>query len=367
MDQIFNNVMSLAQSVTVQREKMPENDANREEGKSFRDLLAQKQSNEVSQSTKEPTQTEQKLPVAQEGVAKQESELDAQSFVAAIPMMQMPVLAAQWMTVEAQAPVTPETVVAQATNLMPGKNPVSAGLTELQPQQPQQMQPQQQIAGVETQQVKDGIQLKQDMQMLKEQNLQTKPIETGKNSEVQLLDDTVKVEEERVLETPVFHSTKDVFVKVGEVSGGESVETAETMETPVKDQLGKQISQAFERGDMRVAVRLNPENLGQVNVELSLTKDGALHIELRAENQMTQRLLERETMGLQHILMRNTQQDVQVEVVRSQEHQQQGFEDNRQNGHQQNPQQEHKEEPRGTNDFLHQLRLGLIPLDAEAS
>ena len=92
-----------------------------------------------------------------------------------------------------------------------------------------------------------------------------------------------------------------------------------------------------------------------------------LHVALRAENSQTQTLLEKDATGLQALLMRNTQQEVQVEVSPQQESQRQDFEDGRQHGQQQDPQQQKQEQKRNGLDFLQQLRLGLIPLDGEAS
>ena len=165
------------------------------------------------------------------------------------------------------------------------------------------------------------------------------------------------------METPVFHDVKEVMVKVSDVSTAEDAEQT----GPLKEQVVRQVSAALEQGESRITVQLTPHNLGRVEIELTHAKDGSMQVTLRAENRMTQQLLEKESAGLQTALMRSTQQEVQVEVPRQQEGHRQSFEDDRQQGHQQNPQQEQKGRRNNSSDFLNQLRLGLVPLNAEAS
>ena len=85
-----------------------------------------------------------------------------------------------------------------------------------------------------------------------------------------------------------------------------------------------------------------------------------------AENSRTRALLEQDLAGLRSVLSQNTQQEVRVEVSRQQESQQQNFYDGEsggQNGRQQ--QEQHQGRQRSEQDFLHQLRLGLVSLDGE--
>lgn len=145
----------------------------------------------------------------------------------------------------------------------------------------------------------------------------------------------------------------------------------ETSEAPdVGQQVDRGLAQALEQGESRVQIDLTPEYLGSVRVEITHTADGALHVALSAESSQTRSLLERHAEQLQSILSgQGREGTVQVEVQRqqeSQQHQQQGQYDGH-NGHpqqeqQQRRRQEHSENPQ---DFLHQLRLGLVPAEAE--
>ena len=158
----------------------------------------------------------------------------------------------------------------------------------------------------------------------------------------------------------LFRDVEAVPVKVGEAQAQpESVET----------QIDARIGRALQQGESRVEVRLEPESLGTVTVELTHHADGSLHVVLSAESAQTRELLERHAPGLQGLLAsRGPDGQVQVEVQRQQESQNQNGGDpygGAQHGRQQEQQQ--RQQPRHTQDFFQQLRLGLIPLDDTAS
>lgn len=163
------------------------------------------------------------------------------------------------------------------------------------------------------------------------------------------------------VETPVFENVRDIPVKVGEAPAEEP-----EPEIPVEDQIGPKLAQALNAGETRVELRLDPENLGRVTVEMTLAENGSLHVTLHAENGRTMNLLEKGLDNLHLMLARNAQQDVQVEVQRQEESQQQNFYDGR-GGHAQHQDQrrERREEQRDSENFFQQLRLGLIPEDGQ--
>ena len=130
-------------------------------------------------------------------------------------------------------------------------------------------------------------------------------------------------------------------------------------------QIGEQLTKALESGETRVEIQLTPENLGKVTIEVTLNQEGALHITLHAENPETRSLLARDMGSLQMMLTRDTQQDVRVEVPQQQENH--NIYDQQHGQHQQQHSQQQRRQERRENpeDFLHQLRLGLIPVDGE--
>jgi flagellar hook-length control protein FliK len=118
-----------------------------------------------------------------------------------------------------------------------------------------------------------------------------------------------------------------------------------------------------------VELQLTPENLGRVQVEIVLGENGALRVAIHAENLNTQNLLRQDASSLQNVLGRNTQQEVIVDVPRQEEAQQQNLYDDRQEQQQQQERQQNSRSETRTSDqdFLDQLRLGLISLVDEVS
>jgi flagellar hook-length control protein FliK len=117
-----------------------------------------------------------------------------------------------------------------------------------------------------------------------------------------------------------------------------------------------------------VELQLLPENLGRVQVEITMSENGALRVALHAENPTTQNLLRQDAASLQNILGKNSQQEVIVDVPRQEEAQQQNFYDDRQEQQQQQEQQNRNNQSdtrQSDQDFLDQLRLGLISLADE--
>ena len=159
-------------------------------------------------------------------------------------------------------------------------------------------------------------------------------------------------------EQKVFREVETAPIKVSEAAS--EAETVESVETQISDKL----TETLAKGETRVELQLNPDHLGKITIELTKSGDGALHVSLFAEKSETRLMLERDMGGLQSLLHQNVREDVQVEVSRQQEAQQhESYE-----GHQQqNREQEQKHERQQSEDFLDQLRLGLIPQDETES
>ena len=133
---------------------------------------------------------------------------------------------------------------------------------------------------------------------------------------------------------------------------------------PVEKQIGPKLTEALRNGETRVELQLTPENLGKVTVEMTWSKDGGLVVQLHAENRSTQELLNKNSAGLEQLLGREAQQEVRVEVPRQEESQRQDLYEQQQERHQRRQQEQRRKQESGE-DFLQQLRLGLIPLDGE--
>lgn len=362
MDQIYNSMLNMMQAMAERSAaKQP---AQTQEKDSFQNQM--KQASDKSGKAEGKTETAaQKQPQAQtqeEGqavAAEDPRELENQMVLAAMAAMQNPVVpveqaaapeeaAAETVSVvetvlEAAAPQTAEPEAADTAAILPEEG-AEAAVRELPEERfkPVEAEPQ---AAADT-----GV----------EQEAKVTAGESG--GAEQQADTTDTPEEGMEAEAPVFRDVREIPVKVGEAPPA-----AETQEVPVEDQIGPKLTEALQAGDTRVEIQLNPENLGKVTVEVTLHEDGALHVALHAENSQTRGLLERSTDNLMAMLSRDARQEVQVEVPRQEESQQQNFYDGRQGQeHQGRQQQEHRQERRsGGEDFLHQLRLGLVPGDGE--
>ena len=161
----------------------------------------------------------------------------------------------------------------------------------------------------------------------------------------------------------LFHDVKAAPIKVGETYTEQPVDEAN-----VVGQVDTQLAQALQTGETMVRIQLTPENLGEVTVEITQTADGALRIALSAHNDSTRGLLERHASDLQGMLSNRTEQSVEVSVQRQQESQQNQNQQHNydgHNGHAQDGQEPPRQQREHTSpeDFMQQLRLGLISDD----
>jgi flagellar hook-length control protein FliK len=161
----------------------------------------------------------------------------------------------------------------------------------------------------------------------------------------------------------VFQNVETHMVKVSETSDAESTSEAE----PPEQQIATRLSDAIEQGESHVEIQLEPQSLGKVTVELTQHSDGSLHIILNADSTRTHSLLQQHSEALQQLLSGQDRKPVEIAV----EHQQRSQDAPNYDGHHgQNQQQEQQQENRHSNhaksseDFLQQLRLGLVPLEA---
>lgn len=183
--------------------------------------------------------------------------------------------------------------------------------------------------------------------------------EIGNTAEVDAEVDAETVETEEG--TRLFAQVDTAPVKVSETAA--PMETANTAPAaPVEKQVEVAVAQAMENGETKVEVFLEPAELGKVKIELVQQKDGTLHITLHAENSNTRAMLERDAGTLQAALRSATQQETQVDVPRQEETRQDAWQDGH-NRQEQQQQQQRRNSQRDGEDFLHQLRLGLAPLD----
>ena len=330
MDQIYNSMLYMTQTPAERPAAKP---SQTQEKDSFHKQLEQ-----ASGKGESKTETAvQDQPQEGQIVTEDPQELEKQMALAAMAVMQNPVIPVEQVTAPEETAVTDVAgveIVVETADIQVTDAPVTAETVEIEPQEGAE-------EAVEQLEVK---------------------VTTGEAGGAEQETDAQDTPQDGMEEVPVFQEVREIPVKVGEAPVAE-----ETLETPVEDQISPRLAEALKSGDTRVEIQLNPENLGKVTVEVTLREDGTLHIALHAENSQTRGLLERSADNLMAMLGRDARQEVQVEVPRQQESQQQNFYDGQQGREHQGreQQQEHRQERQGGEDFLHQLRLGLVPGDGE--
>lgn len=163
-----------------------------------------------------------------------------------------------------------------------------------------------------------------------------------------------------VTEAPLFKDVETAPIKVAEAP-------AQTEAPELETQVSDKLVQILENGENRVTIQLQPEALGKMTIELTQNVNGTLSIVLNAENAQTRGMLEKHIGTMQEVLADRGQQNVQIEVSRGEEtqrqtNQQQDLQDGGNGNH--NEQQRRRQENSGE-DFLQQLRLGLIDMQEE--
>lgn len=355
MDQVYNSMLNMMPATPERQPAKPQPQEKDSFQTQMKQAAGQNGKTEAQTPVQDQTQTQEGQPVA----AEDPQELEKQMALAAMAVMQNPVIPVE----QTAAPEETQMAgVAQVELVVPvdGKGiqapPAEAAETAEIPLEEVADEAVEQLPQERARPVETAPQTVEDTGA--EMEVQVTAAEHGEAGQETEDQDTP---EEGMSEAPVFQDVREIPVKVGEAP-----RTEEVREVPVEDQIGPRIAEALEQGDTRVEIQLAPENLGKVTVEVTLHEDGALHIALHAENSQTRGLLERSADSLMAMLGRDARQEVQVEVPRQQESQQQNFYD-QQKGHeqQQQQQQEHRRERQSGEDFLHQLRLGLVPGDGE--
>ena len=159
---------------------------------------------------------------------------------------------------------------------------------------------------------------------------------------------------------PLFDRTEHMPVKVGEA------DTLDATEPDFAPRLAQAITEAEQEGARHVELKLAPEHLGKLSVELTQGKDGVLHIVFHAENEQAMKLLQEHSATLVSMLHGSHSGEIQVEVPRPQQGEQPWQQPEQQPGqqHGRNPQEQGRQR-QSTEDFLQQLRLGLLGVEAE--
>lgn len=179
--------------------------------------------------------------------------------------------------------------------------------------------------------------------------------------EVQVEREEEPVNEIPAAERPVFHEDQAIPVKVGE-----RYEVVDTQKPDVENQLADSIRAAVQTGQEHVEIRLNPQNLGSLIIEMTKDTAGVLQVVIHASTPKAEGLLNQHLSGLHSALQGYGQEEVRLEVQRNEHSEQQNFRQADPDGrgqHHGRGQQERHEEHTGGEEFMQKLRLGLFGLE----
>lgn len=372
MEQLINTMLANAQMPQIPQVGKKGEASGQKDG--FQKLLEQKQTDasqapgqEKAETTQKPqdAQDAEKTPEADTEVPaapKSEKELEDQMALAVMAMLQNPVVPVeQAMTPEAQAEAAADDIAPLMAETAPAPEVRSFVPEAEETEAPEAEGGAQTVDPALAEELPQTIQAPETAGKAEERTVEVK-VETG-HAEARAPEaaDTEESGEPQgaEIETPVFEDVKAVPVKVGEAP-----RTAEA-EEPLEKQLAPRLTEALQNGETRVELQLTPENLGKVTVEMTWGKEGNLVVQIHAENRGTQDLLSRSTTELAQLLGREARQEVRVEVPRQEESQRQDLYEQQQEHHQRHQQEQRRRQERSGEDFLQQLRLGLIPMDGE--
>ncbi|MGO5114628.1 flagellar hook-length control protein FliK [Candidatus Avoscillospira sp. LCP25S3_F1] len=197
-----------------------------------------------------------------------------------------------------------------------------------------------------------------------ETETQTLPVEDEVQVTVEQDAAPVRRQEQEVDETavqtdgvskPLFTDTETMPQRVGDAP------VIDTESGDLESKLATKLNEALSKGSQRVEIRLTPENLGRVVIEMQRDPEGVLQVVLRTENSQAAKLLSEHSSAL-GLMLQNTQHtEVRVEVQQSQQNQNSQQQPDQNGGQGRGQQQQQRRQQADPERFLQQLRLGLLP------
>lgn len=343
------------------------------EKQGFQELLKEKQTATTRQEASDTTQTsgkENEDPVVSEEQTAQAVAANMTQPLVWDYLVQAPANLSQESLVAAT--VVPTDGTAKTAGEFFSSNPVTGTqVTTAQSSQqtaviaqPETAQKEVSVLSSENQNVKvaDQTGVSETMSSLKslEANVpQEKTVSLSENGSESLKEDVSVLENAAGgMEQPLFAETESLPVKVGEP------EVLDTTQDGMDQKLAKTISDSLDKGMQKVELRLSPQNLGNVVVEMTRSSDGTLHVVLHADNERAMNLLGEHSASLGALLSASGHGDTKVEVPQPHQENQQWQQPDSDGGQGQNGRSgEQNRQRQSAEDFLQQLRLELLQPD----
>lgn len=172
--------------------------------------------------------------------------------------------------------------------------------------------------------------------------------------------DDEPVSEAPAAQQPVFHEVEAAPVKVGEHY------EVDTEQPDMEQQLATRIHDAAQTGQEYIQIRLNPQNLGALVIEMTRDTAGVLQVVLHASTPRAEGLLNQHLAGLHNALLGYGHEEIRLEVQRNEQSEQQNFRQADPDGRNQQharQQRERREEKQSGEEFMQKLRLGLFDVE----
>lgn len=377
--QMLLQMGSQLQSIASQQVSRPQSatDQSGRDPSDFQSMLEDKQ-NQVTQQQPDQSQPAQDEP----GLTPEQPDVQAAQTLAAMLVLplQQPVVSTEQLPIQEEGTV--QGVLLTGIETAP-QTPVQTAQTAVetgpQPGQTQQAVPTQaqtaQAPAQNTQtETQAPVQTAQGQQQTQQTVVQTARTDDGQQADArqsegrstaatvqkpQVEAEVTQTQTAPVAEQPLFREVESTPVKVGDAAPLDT--TAEDFDA----QAAKTIAQALEKGSQKVELKLSPANLGNVTVELTRTAEGVIHVVLTAEREQAMKLLTDHAGQLGNLLQNNTGADVRVEAPQNQQGRQ-AWQEGQGQHHQGQGQQQQSHSQQEQEDFLQQLRLGLIQMEEES-
>lgn len=349
------------------------------EGKDFQTLLSEKRSaveqKDLDTVQKDSTASQQQ-PAAQGDAAVQQAAAvvqqaavqpavmltgaEPQSTVGIVPAVEAPVVpAAQTVQTAVPAEVL-QTAEAAPQAAAVAQEPLTAAVpVNAQPEQTGTVQPEGEAEASITVETPQTAQVRQ-AQPGQEQEAGQQPAadseqQTTRESGVEVLQ-----AQSSDVGQPVFRETDTMFQRVGDAP------MLDTQSGELEGKLTSMMTASLEDGGQRLEIKLSPEYLGNVVVEMNRTPEGVLQVVLHTENSQAAKLLSQHSDTLSMMLQNSQQGEVRIEIRQPDQNErpwQQPDQNGGQNGQEGRQQQERRRQPSDPERFLQQLRLGLVPAE----
>lgn len=370
MDMI-KQIIDQALSIQIPQVAQGQNVQGAQEENGFDSMVRQKCQEKDSQKPEEKEAAGKREPTAEKKEAPKDAEEqpeDLKAMAAAMLLQRPEIVDTETVTqVEEAVPaVVQETAVTEMPEVQEAAAETQPQRVQVQTVQPQQTEVQMQ-APVETPEEAPVQQVLPENAQPQDQMTDTTDQPKAPEMEISVTPEKAEKTdeaEETPAETPVFDEVEAVPVKV-----------AAPEKEPVKleapegtEQLAERVTNAVKADLSHVEITLTPENLGKLTVEFTRAEDGTLSVLISATTPKAAAALEQHTNSLQNLLASSTQNEVRVEVRQAAETPQQflnpdGQNQQRQQNQQEQQRQQGREDHKAAQDFVQQLRLGLVGLD----